>query len=107
VSCQLCCIVIIQAGVQDVNISSPRNENLNLLVQIKFFNIVLNKKLKYLLVRTKFYWSWAGRLVLIMNTACVINNNQCKHKTYMDQLYDVKIKDRGSFLLYKKGGIAY
>jgi len=38
---------------------SPRNENLNLLVRIKFLNLFLHsslkKKLKNLLVRTKFY----------------------------------------------------
>ena len=57
---------------------SPRNENLNLLVQIKFLNLFYihvyssNKKLKNLLVQTKFYWSWAGGQVLIMRTACDI-----------------------------------
>jgi hypothetical protein len=33
---------------------NPRNENLNLLVRIKFLNL--------------FYWSWAGGPVLIVKT---------------------------------------
>ena len=46
------------------NIYSPRNENLNLLVRIKFLNLFLYSskyKLKNLLVRTKFYWSLGRR----------------------------------------------
>jgi hypothetical protein len=44
--------------------NSPRNENLNYLVRIKFFNLFLYSfffffKLKKLLVRIKFYWSCA------------------------------------------------
>ena len=38
--------------------SNPQNENLNLLVEIKFLNLfflVLKKTEKF----TKFYWSWA------------------------------------------------
>ena len=53
--------------------SSPRNENLNLLVRSKLFNwyfiyVVLNIKLKNWLVRTKFYWLWTGGPVLIVRT---------------------------------------
>ena len=51
--------------------SSPRNENFNWLVRIKFLNLFLYsslKKLKNLLVRTKFYWSWAGGPVLMVST---------------------------------------
>ena len=45
------------------------NENLNLLVGIKFliFFIILNK-IEKLLVRTKFYWPWAEESVLIVQT---------------------------------------
>jgi hypothetical protein len=45
------------------------NENLNLLVGIKFliFFIIL-KKIEKLLVRTKFYWPWAEESVLIVQT---------------------------------------
>ena len=47
---------------------SPWNENLNLLVRIKFLNLLL---------RTKFYWSWDGGLVLILRTAesFILKNN--------------------------------
>jgi hypothetical protein len=36
---------------------------------IYFIYIYLYKNWKNLLVRTKFYWSWAGKLVLIVRTA--------------------------------------
>ena len=58
--------------------NSPRNENLNLLVRIKFLNLFLfwyKQKLKNLLVRIKFYWgpeyccsSW-GPIIIIIRTA--------------------------------------
>ena len=55
---------------------SPRNENMNWLVGIKFLNLFLyssNQKLKNLLVRTKFYWSWAGGPVHIVRTEhCIL-----------------------------------
>jgi hypothetical protein len=50
---------------------SPRNENFSLLVHIKFLNSFLissKKKLKNLLVRTKFYWSWTGEPVIFART---------------------------------------
>ena len=53
---------------------NPRNENLNLLVQIKFLNIFLYRSLKKtdkILIGTKFYWSWARRLMLIVRTVSV------------------------------------
>ena len=53
-------------------IFSPQNENLNLLVQIKFYSIfyiyISKQKLKYLQVLTKFYWSWVGEPVFISRT---------------------------------------
>ena len=53
--------------------SSPRNENLNLLVRSKLFNlyfiyVVLNIKLKNWLVRTKFYWLWTGGPMPLVRT---------------------------------------
>jgi hypothetical protein len=55
---------------------SPRNENFNVLVQIKFLNIFLyiskKKTETNLLVQTKFYWSWTGVLVLIVRTGFVV-----------------------------------
>ena len=51
---------------------SLRNENLNLLVRIKFlnlFNINISKlQVENLLTRTKFDWSWVEGTVLIMRT---------------------------------------
>ena len=48
------------------------NENLNWLVRIKFLNLFLysskHKNWKFLVVRTKFYWSWAGGPVFIVKT---------------------------------------
>ena len=56
--------------------NSSWNENLNLLVRIKFlnlfFNRVLNKNWKNVLVRTKFYWSWTGGPVLIVRNKVLL-----------------------------------
>ena len=55
---------------------SPRNENLNLLVRIKFFNLFLNNCVVLKIKTEKFtgpnkiYWSWARGPVLIVRTAC-------------------------------------
>jgi len=52
--------------------SSRRNKHLNLLVRIKFLDLFLYCSkyiLKNLLVRTKFYWSWAREPVFIVRTA--------------------------------------
>ena len=60
----------LQGGTNHV--CSPQNENL--MVRIKFLNLLnkyIWKKLKNLLVRSKFYWSWAGGLVLIVRTVYV------------------------------------
>ena len=46
---------------------SPRNENLIFYIYI-YIHIVLNKKWKNLLVRIKFYWSWAGGPLFIVGT---------------------------------------
>ena len=49
--------------MKSLEMISPPNENLNLLVRINFWNLFSYnsiKKLKNLLVKTKFYWSWAG-----------------------------------------------
>jgi hypothetical protein len=52
--------------------TSPRNEKLNLLVQIKFLNLFyiylyLNKNWKHLLVWTKVYWSWGRKYYFVVD----------------------------------------
>jgi hypothetical protein len=70
----------IQVCVKSLRISrfwlscfSPRNENLQLLVGIRFLSLFLytsssKLKLKNLLVWSKLYWSWVGGPVLIVRT---------------------------------------
>jgi hypothetical protein len=68
---QTCNLKLLQKEGLRLDVCSPRNENLNLLIRIKFlifFYIVLNKNRKNLLVRTKPYWSWDVGPVLIMRT---------------------------------------
>ena len=60
---------------------SPWNENLNLLLQIKFLNllvyvyknVVLNKNWKKILVQTKFYWYILGRRNGVHSEDCLQN----------------------------------
>ena len=65
-----------------------RNEHFNLMVLIKFLNLLLysSKKnnLKNVLVLTKLYWSWAGGLVLIMRIEAHRKVVMTVHKTTID-----------------------
>ena len=59
-----------------LNAKQSFNENLNLLVRIKFLNLFLYSskwKLKHLLCRTKFYWSLERGPLLIVKTGQVSN----------------------------------
>lgn len=77
---------------------SPQNGNWNLLIRIyKFLNFIFyihdmmytssKLKLDNLLARTKFYWSWAGELVLIVRTRLILLMYMCMSK---NTLYTVQ-----------------
>ena len=84
---------------------SPRNENLNLLLWIKFFILFLYSSFKKNWKngpKTKFYWFCAGGLVLIVRTeclsellfqwaTCIKNNQACWSSTKDISLYYQKV----------------
>ena len=75
--------------------SSPRNENLHLLVWNKFLNLFLysfKKNLKNLLIRTKFCWSWVRGLVLIVRTDLMLYQHDLLSPLWRDfWLYSIYI----------------
>ena len=84
---------------------SPQNENLNLLVRIKFLHLFLYSskwKLKNLLVRTKFYWSWAGGTVLIVRTGIRVPEISKKNMAWECNIHGVFEPDSVIFRLTQR-----